>query len=632
MVVLLRLHEERGTSQSRGYSASWIPHDPWGLDARNLGPMDDQREPRSLMDSGQADGGHSGIDAPATADDRIAFPLLREDQIERALGFGHREQVPDGGVLFTVGERTVDFFVVLRGAIEIVDDGSVDASGEPLEVVITVHGESCFTGELDLFSSRKILVSGRMRGDGEVLRIPRERFGELMAAEPDIGELVLRAFIQRRLGLIDHGQGGALIIGRRDSPDTLRIQRFLRRNAHPHRVLLLDGDDAAEARAVLAHHGAEDAALPLVVCPGDVPLRAPGNAEVACCLGLTEDPVPGLLYDLVVIGAGPGGLAAAVYGASEGLRTLILEAEAPGGQAGTSSRIENYLGFPTGLSGQELAGRAMVQAQKFGATLTLPRRVTGLERGKDQDGRRVHTLHLDHGEPIRTRTVVVATGARWRTLGLEGAERFDGRGIHYAATSVEAELCRDSDVVVVGGGNSAGQAAVFLAGQVKHVYMLVRGESLAASMSDYLIQRIERSSNIDLLRQTQITGLEGGEWLERIRWENRSTGEECEHPIPHVFLMIGAVPNCDWLDGLVCRDTRGFIVTGAALEAGDERSEQECAGDLLWPLERPPYAHETSLPGIFAVGDVRSGSVKRVASAVGEGSVAISDVHRAVRE
>ncbi|MEL6431013.1 MAG: FAD-dependent oxidoreductase, partial [Planctomycetota bacterium] len=504
--------------------------------------------------------------------------------------------------------------------------------GNPLETVITVHCQRCFTGELDLFSSRKILVGGRMKGDGAVLRIPRDGFNELIVAEPDIGELVLRAFIQRRLGLIDHAQGGALIVGRRDSGDTLRLQRFLRRNSHPHRVLFVDGPDRGEAEAVLAHHGVSADELPLVVCPGDVPMRAPGNAEVASCLGLTEDPVPGLVYDTVVVGAGPGGLAAAVYGASEGLSTLILESEAPGGQAGTSSRIENYLGFPTGLSGQELAGRAMVQAQKFGATLTLPRRVAGLESGTGDDGRRQYTLTLDCGERILTRTAVVATGARWRRLGLDGAERFDGRGIHYAATTVEAELCRESEVIVVGGGNSAGQAAVFLAGQVKHVYMLVRGESLAASMSDYLIQRIDRSSNIDLLRRTEISGLNGDGWLETVRWRNKDSGEETEHAIPHVFLMIGAMPNCDWLDGVVCRDERGFIVTGAALEGMDARSEHCRSEALKWPLDRPPYAHETSLPGIFAVGDVRSGSVKRVASAVGEGSVAISDVHRAVRE
>ena len=561
-------------------------------------------------------------DQSATPDDRHAFPRLTEDQVERAGRFGEVQEMPNGTAVFGRGERSVDFFVVLRGRVEILDDGTSTEDGDDGPQVVHVHHERGFTGELDLFSDRKILVSGRLvtddGGDGRVLRVPRSRFARLLSAEPDIGNVVMRAFILRRVGLIENSQGGVLVVGRRDSPDTLRLHRFLRRNGYPMRPVNLDGDDAAEAEArrVMDRHDAGVADLPLVVCGDGQVLKAPAICDVADCLGLTETPDADRVYDVAVVGAGPAGLAAAVYAASEGRRTLVLEAEAPGGQAGTSSRIENYLGFPNGVSGQELSGRAQFQAQKFGATLTVPRRATALQAPEESGD--PYTLHLDQGPPVRSRTVVLACGAHWRTLDLENFGRFENGGIHYAATAVEADLCGDAEVVVVGGGNSAGQAAVFLSGHARRVHMLVRGDGLADSMSDYLVRRIELAGNIDLLTGTEVTALAGDDWLREVTW----TGPDGEsvHAIEHLFLMIGAVPNSDWLAGTLARDGSGFVRTGPA------------AASDSWPLDRDPYTHETSLPGVFAVGDVRSGSVKRVASAVGEGSVCVADLHRAFAE
>ena len=557
-----------------------------------------------------------------TRDDKHAFPSLSDDQIRRACKFGEKLELGEGHVVFARGEREVDFFIVLDGCIEIYndDDGPTSSDGDDAPDVIHLHQKHGFTGELDLFSSRKILVSGRMGADGAVLRVPRANFGKLLSAEPDVGDVVMRAFILRRLGLIDNAQGGVVLVGRKNSGPMLSLTRFLRRNGYPLKTLEVDDPETAdEARGVLDHRGVGDDELPLVVCSNDVSLRRPTLREVADCLGLTEHPhhkdeAP---YDVTVIGAGPAGLAAAVYAASEGLRTIILEAEAPGGQAGTSSRIENYLGFPTGVSGWELAARAQHQAQKFGATLTLPRRVETIACCGDA----CYRLTLDGGEEVRTRTAVVACGARWRTLDLDNFHDFENRGIHYAATSVEAELCGDSEVIVVGGGNSAGQAAIFLSQHAKRVHLLVRGDSLADSMSDYLLKRIEASDRIDLRYRTEVTGLAGDGWLERVTWTHE--GDESEHDIGHVFLMIGAVPNSDWTDGFLCRDSGGFITTGASLAQAE-------ACD--WPLDRPPHPLETSRPGIFAVGDVRAGSVKRVASAVGEGSVCVQDLHRVLTE
>jgi thioredoxin reductase (NADPH) len=400
------------------------------------------------------------------------FPRLGADQVARASAFGRMEALAEGAVLFARGDRSVDFFIVLDGAIEILDDGP---DGAPQ--VITVHGQHQFTGELDLFNDRDILVSGRMAGGGgRVARLSRPQFRRLLAAEPDIAETIMRAFILRRIGLIEHGQGAVTLIAPRHGAavgDALRIQRFLGRNGHP--VRLLDAEDpAGEGRAALTALGLGVEDMPVVLCGRETVLRNPANRELADCLGLAERLDPAEVFDVAVVGAGPAGLAAAVYAASEGLRTLVLESEAPGGQAGTSSKIENYLGFPTGISGAALAGRAQVQAQKFGARIAVPRQAVRLDPGAP------HALHLDDGAVVRARAVVVATGARYRRLdGVAEFDRLEGHGIHYAATAAEAALCEDEEVVVVGGGNSAGQAAVFLSRRARCVHMLVRGAGLA---------------------------------------------------------------------------------------------------------------------------------------------------------
>lgn len=542
---------------------------------------------------------------------RQAFPKLSAEQIERAKPFGSVESLAAESILFAQGEQTVDFFIILSGAVEIYD---VDRKGEA--IVVTVHAENQFTGELDLFTDRKILVSGRMAGDGQVLRVDRPKFRELLAAEPDIGDIVMRAFILRRLGLVNQNLGGVLLIGKRDCRDTVRIQRFLRRNGHPMQ-LLHPGSDG-EAEELIRQHDLSPSDLPALVCSSDSIHRNPTDLEVARAVGITEMPDRDTIYDVAVVGAGPGGLSAAVYAASEGLRTVILEGEAPGGQASTSSKIENYLGFPNGLSGEELAGRAQIQAQKFGAKLAIPMSVQRIEGERPP-----YTLHICDTFSVRTKTVVIATGASYRTLDLEEAPKFEGSGIHYAATAIEAGLCQDEEIVVVGGGNSAGQAAVYLASKAKHVYMLVRSDGLAASMSDYLVRRIEASSSITLMCNTQVTALAGKGWLESVTWHSSRTGETKTCPVRHLFLMIGAKPNTGWLGERVHTDEKGFVCTGADV------TEASC-----WPegMTRPPGLFESSLPGVFAVGDVRSGSVKRVASAVGEGSVCVQFVHRVIEE
>jgi thioredoxin reductase (NADPH) len=524
------------------------------------------------------------------------FPRLTAEQIARVEPFGQIEDYPAGAELFRRGERSVDFYVVVTGAIEIVDPAGPDG-----ETVIHVHGERQFTGELDLFNNRAILVSGRVGEPSRIIRVPRAAFRRLIDSEPDIGEVVMRAFILRRVGLMRYAQGGVVMVGTAQDGDTLRIQRFLARNGYPHRVL--DGDDK-EARSLMRRCDAEDAALPLVILPDDTPLHNPPTAALADALGLTEPFDPDHVYDLAVLGAGPAGLAAGVYGASEGLDTIVIEGMAPGGQAGTSSRIENYLGFPTGITGQALAGRAQVQAQKFGARLAISRAAAALEC----DGRPLR-IRLDDGQSVAAHAVVIATGARYRRLDVPDYDRFEGQGIHYAATFIEGHLCARQEVIVVGGGNSAGQAAVFLSQQAAHVHLMVRGDGLAETMSDYLIQRIDSSPRITLHRRTRITALEGGRYLERVTWTDGDGASETR-PIGNIFVMIGAEPNTQWLNGCIPLDNRGFIRTGRGCEGGAAAS---------------PY--ETSAPGVFAVGDVRAGSTKRVASGVGEGSVVVSAVH-----
>ena len=543
--------------------------------------------------------------------ERQTFPVLSQEQVARVAGYGREEALEDGTVVFDRGERSVDFILVLDGAVEIFDLGE---EGAPR--VFTTHGPRQFTGELDLFNDRKILVGGRVRGGeggapARVVRLARPEFRRMVAGEPDIGETVTRAHILRRTGFILHDQAGVTLVGAAGDADTLRIARFLRRNGYPlHRID--PARDPGAAAALAERCGVGTGALtgrpPCVVSADGVVLERPTNPELADALGLTEEIDEGHVHDVAVIGAGSAGLAAAVYEASEGLDTLVVEAEAPGGQAGTSSKIENYLGFPTGISGQALAGRAWIQGQKFGARFAVSRGVARL----DCEGA-PFALHLEEGPTARARAVVLATGATYRTLDVDGYERFENQGLHYAATAIEADLCAGSEVAVVGGGNSAGQAAVFLSRFASHVHVLVRSEGLAASMSDYLVQRIEGSGRITLHAATEITALSGGRFLEEVTWRGPE-GEETR-PVRNVFVMIGAVPNTGWLRGCVELDDRGFVRTGTDVEGA-----------------RPSSAFATSRKGVFAVGDVRAGSVKRVASGVGEGSVAISSVHRYLEE
>jgi thioredoxin reductase (NADPH) len=533
------------------------------------------------------------------------FPKLTSEQINRIRPFGQACAYPKGHSLFKEGDRGVDFFVVLRGCIEIHDE----LHGELR--VFTVHRECNFTGELDLFNNRMILVGGRMGEDGEVLRVPRANFRKLLLAEPDIGDIVMQAFLLRRRGFIDHEQGSVTLFTPARSADGLRIERFLRRNGYPVRVALLEAE--GDARECLAELGVGESQCPVVVRTGYPVMLNPTNPVLAEALGLAE-PLQGQSpYDVVVIGGGPAGLAAGVYGASEGLSTLVAEAEAPGGQAGTSSKIENYLGFPIGISGQNLAGRAQVQAQKFGATIAIAKHAVKIEDSWP------YPVHFEDGSVVKARSIVIACGARYRGLDLPECTSFEGLGIHYAASPIEARLCEKEEVIIVGGGNSAGQAAIFLSRHASHVYMLVRGRRLAESMSDYLIGRIEASESITLLNCTEIVGLAGDRHLERVTWRNRDTDEVVTKPIRHVFLMVGAAPNTDWLRGFVELDASGFVKTGQSLEG-------------TWPLQRDPYLFETIRPGVFAVGDVRSDSVKRVASAVGEGSIVVQFIHRFLAE
>ena len=527
------------------------------------------------------------------------FPQLSPDMAARVTQFGTEERLPAGTLIFERGQRSVDFYLVLEGSIEISD---VDESGQPN--VFAVHGEREFTGELDLFNDRQILVTGRSGVDSRVVRVRRSDFRRMVSAEPDIGEIIMRAFILRRVGLIRHSQGGVVLIGPRRGADTLRLQRFLTRNGYPHRLLDTEADPGAEGFLECFEIRREH--LPVVINVDEQVLRNPSNSFLADALGLTERIDPDHVHDVAVVGAGPAGLAAAVYAASEGLDTIIIEAVAPGGQAGTSSKIENYLGFPTGISGEALAGRAQVQAQKFGARIALSREVVGLDCDDTP-----FRLRLAGGLSLKARSIVIATGARYRTLDVADYERFEGQGIHYAATGMEAQLCLGEEVVVVGGGNSAGQAAVFLARNAAHVHVLVRSAGLASTMSDYLVQRIEASAKITLHAHSEITALEGEDTLRAVTWTDRKSGKAITRPIRNIFVMIGASPNTEWAAGCLARDAKGFIVTGAD-ETGRALSS--------------PFA--TSQPGVYAVGDVRAGSVKRVAASVGEGSVVVQALHR----
>jgi thioredoxin reductase (NADPH) len=540
------------------------------------------------------------------------FPTLTSAQVKRIAAHGHVRPIRPGEVLVEAGEQVVPFFVVTAGQVEIVRLSGLT------ETLVALHGPGQFTGEVTMLSGRPALVRARVSESGEVIELDREHFLALVQTDSDLSELIMRAFILRRVELIAHGLGDAVLVGSNHCSGTLRVKEFLTRNGHPYTYIDLDRDSDVQDLLDRFHVSAGD--VPVLICRGEMVLRNPTNQQIADCLGFNDAIDPTQVRDVVIVGAGPAGLAAAVYAASEGLDVLVLETNSPGGQAGSSSKIENYLGFPTGISGQALAGRAYTQAQKFGAHMVIAKGAKQLACD-----RKPYAIEIDGSLRVPARTVIIATGATYRKPSLENLSQFEGAGVYYGATFMEAQLCRGEELVVVGGGNSAGQAAVFLAQTAQRVHMLVRSSGLAESMSRYLIRRIEQNPAIVLRTCTEIVSLEGGNHLERVRWRDDQTGNIEIHDIRHVFLMTGAVPSTHWLDGCVALDAKGFIKTGADLSQDDLAAAH-------WPLARAPHLLETNVPGVFAVGDVRAGNIKRVASAVGEGSIAISFVHRALHE
>jgi thioredoxin reductase (NADPH) len=540
------------------------------------------------------------------------FPTLTPAQVARIAAHGSVRPIQRGELLVEAGDQVVPFFVVRTGQVEIVQPSGTE------ETLITVHGPGQFTGEVNMLSGRRSLVRARVTEPGEVIELNREHMLSLVQTDSELGEILMRAFILRRVELIAHGIGDVVLVGSTHCAGTLRVREFLARNGHPYAYLDLDRDAGIQDLLDQFHVVAED--VPVLICRGEMVLRNPTNQQIAGCLGFNEAIDQSQIRDLVIIGAGPSGLAAAVYGASEGLDVLVLEASSPGGQAGSSSKIENYLGFPTGISGQELAARAYTQAQKFGAQLMIAKGARRLTCD-----RRPYTIEIDDGPRVPARAVIIATGAEYRKLSLPNLPQFEGAGVYYGATFMEAQLCAGEEVVVVGGGNSAGQAAVFLAQTARRVHMLVRSGGLAETMSRYLIRRIEQNPSIVLRTHAELTALEGSDHLERVRWRDKQAGNLETHAIRHVFVMTGAAPSTYWLDGCLVLDANGFIKTGPDL------SKEELAA-AEWPLARAPYLLETSLPGVFAVGDVRGGNIKRVASAVGEGSIAVAFVHQVLHE
>ncbi|PVE22258.1 thioredoxin reductase [Microvirga sp. KLBC 81] len=529
-----------------------------------------------------------------------AFPILEQAEIDRLRRFGEVRRYRSGETLVRIGEVGRGLAVILAGRVEITQHACDQ------RYLITTYEAGAFMGEIAQLSGRPALVEATATEPVEALIIPPEKLRAVLIAEAELGERIMRALILRRMGLLERGVGGPVIVGPTDHGDVLRLSGFLSRNAHPHQSL--DPDTDPEARAIVERFGVDPGELPIVLCPDGRLLRNPSEAELARYLGLVGPLDPDRVYDVAVVGAGPAGLATAVYAASEGLSVLVLDCRTFGGQAGASMRIENYLGFPTGITGMALMARAYTQAQKFGAEMAMPDEAVGIE-GEDTLGGGSYVLSLLNNERVRARSVVIATGARYRRLEVPDLERFEGACVHYWASPLEGKLCTGQEVALVGGGNSAGQAAVYLAGRVAKVWLLVRGRDLGASMSRYLVDRIEGLPNVEIITEAQITGLEGQPGrLEAVRWRLAS-GEEVRRPIRHLFLFIGASPNTQWLDSArVALDPKGFVLTG---------------GDVA-PGRR---SLETSLDGVFAIGDVRSGSVKRVAAAVGEGAQVVAQLH-----
>jgi thioredoxin reductase (NADPH) len=540
------------------------------------------------------------------------FPILSEAQIARVVALGQRRAVQSGEILLEPGVQNAPFFVVLSGTVEVL------RPGDGREDLITLHETGGFSGEINMLSGRSSQVRDRVRDAGEIAVLDRPAFRKLVQRDGELSEIIMRAFILRRMSLIASHQGDTLLIGSQHSAGTLHLKEFLTRNSHPYSYIDVEADPDVQVLLDRFHVGVKD--IPITICRGKDVLRNPSVEELAACIGLNVALDPAVVRDVAVIGAGPAGLAAAVYAASEGLDVVVLEGNAPGGQAGSSSRIENYLGFPTGISGQALAGRARSQAEKFGAEIAIARTVVGLRCET-----RPYEVTLAGGETVRAKSVLIASGAEYRKPALEGRERFEGVGIYYGATFVEAQVCGGDEVIVVGGANSAGQAAAYLSQTAARVHMLVRGPGLSDTMSRYLIDRINDNPKIDLRTHTVLDALEGEDHLESVRWRNVDTGEVETRRIRHIFLMTGASPNTTWLAGCVALDDKGFVKTGFDITA----DELKTAG---WSLPRPPRLMETSLPGVFAVGDVRSGSVKRVASAVGEGSICVQLIHKVLQE
>jgi thioredoxin reductase (NADPH) len=517
-----------------------------------------------------------------------------------------------GEVLIESGQTNVPFFVVKAGEIEVVRPSRL---GDLPIAVVDAHR---FTGDISMILGRPALMRLRVTESGEVVQLTRDGMHALIQTDAEISQVLMKALINRRVELVAQGIGDVLLIGSAHVASTLRIRQFLTRNEHPFKFLDVDRD--GDVRDLLVRFDVGSAELPVVIVRGETVLKNPSNQQIADQLGFNGQIDQTHLRDVVIIGAGPAGLAAAVYAASEGLGALVIESSAPGGQAGSSSRIENYLGFPTGISGQELAGRAYAQVQKFGAEVMIANGAAELTREPD-----AYCVALEDGATVRARAVIIATGARYRKPALANLANFEGVGVYYSATFMEeAQLGDDDDVIVVGGGNSAGQAAVFLARTSRRVHMLVRASSLSETMSRYLIRRLEEAPTIQVWTRTEIVALEGNGHLERVQWRD-GTGAVASHDIRHVFLMTGAEANTAWLNGRLALDEKGFVKTGPDLRATDLAAAE-------WPLDRSPHLLETSRPGVFAVGDVRCGNVKRVASAVGEGSIAISFVHRVLAE
>jgi thioredoxin reductase (NADPH) len=532
------------------------------------------------------------------------FPVLETTDIERVRRFGKVRAYRAGEALVQVGHVGPGLTIILTGRVDVTQH---DESGRRRHIV--THGPGSFMGELAQLAGRPALVDAHAQEEVEALIIAPGELRALLIAEAELGEHVMRALILRRVGLLETGAGGPVIVGRPQNADVLRLEGFLRRNGHPYQRL--DAETDAEAKALIERFHVDTGQLPIVLCPRGELLRNPTESELARCIGLLGPIDPNRLYDVVIVGAGPAGLASAVYAGSEGLSVLVLDCRAFGGQAGASARIENYLGFPTGISGMALMARAYNQAQKFGVEMAIPDEVMGLDPSGGAENA-PFVLKLSNSERAMARSIVIATGARYRRLAVDGLEAFEGASVHYWASPLEAKLCSGQEVALVGGGNSAGQAVVYLASHVAKVWLLVRGPDLTASMSRYLVDRIAGLSNVEVLTQTNVTGLEGrGGVLEAIHWRQKS-GADVRKPIAHLFLFIGADPNTQWLSGSgVALDAKGFVLTGG--DCNESRN----------PLE-------TSRRGVFAIGDVRSGSVKRVAAAVGEGAQVVAVLHAAL--